>query len=151
MLAMDLKLRDSSGAWAERPCFVFRGGGACVPLLYGLHEDYHRPSDDFGKINLTGMVRITDMVTDLVHQLATGPQRPTFIDASGSAEVRMQKPKQAKMGIMVDAQSEQVVIQSVNRGGAADKAGIMPLDIVVKLGEFDIGNLQSLNAALRQI
>ena len=46
---------------------------AGVPVLFfftGLHNDYHRPSDDFDKIDFGGMVRITDMVSDVALKLA---------------------------------------------------------------------------------
>ena len=65
-----------------------------IPVFHfftGLHKDYHRPSDDFDKINVTGMVRITDMVTDVVTHLVTQQERPSFIPIRGSANPRQQR------------------------------------------------------------
>ncbi len=44
----------------------------------GLHPDYHRPTDDYDKINVAGMQRVTDFVTEVLDDLDDGPQRPTF-------------------------------------------------------------------------
>ena len=63
-----------------------------VPVLHlftGLHSDYHRPSDDFEKINTEGMVLITDIVYRLVDELAKRPQRPDYIAVKGRADIRI--------------------------------------------------------------
>lgn len=48
-----------------------------VPVLHfftGLHGDYHQPGDDYDKLNVAGMRRIAEMVTELVVELATAEQ-----------------------------------------------------------------------------
>ncbi len=40
-------------------------------------------------------------------------------------------------------------IVSVEKGGAAERAGIQPKDIVIRLGEFDVSNVTDLTRALR--
>lgn len=44
-----------------------------IPALHiftGIHSDYHRPSDDWEKLNIEGIVRIGDMALSLVKHLA---------------------------------------------------------------------------------
>ena len=50
-----------------------------IPVLHfftGLHQDYHRPSDDFEKVDTDGLAKICDLVELTVWQLATDPDRP---------------------------------------------------------------------------
>lgn len=54
---------------------------AQIPVLFfytNEHEDYHRPTDDVEKINVAGLLGVTDFVTELVRKLAVAPQRPTY-------------------------------------------------------------------------
>ncbi len=56
-----------------------------IPVLFyftGLHEDYHRPSDDWEKINYDGMARIADMVVESVDAIDAMPSRPTYVKTS---------------------------------------------------------------------
>ena len=53
--------------------------GKQIPVLHfftGTHTDYHRPSDDWEKINIAGEQRITDMIEKLVVDvLAANPEQ----------------------------------------------------------------------------
>lgn len=66
---------------------------AGVPVLFfftGLHNDYHRPSDDFDKIDFGGMARITDTVSDVAFQLAIRKDRPKYAETEKRVEIRRQ-------------------------------------------------------------
>ena len=63
-----------------------------VPVLHfftGLHNDYHRPSDDFEKINTEGMVSITDIVYRIGSELTQRPERLEYIKVKGRANIRI--------------------------------------------------------------
>ena len=48
-----------------------------IPVLHfftGTHGDYHRPSDDWDKINIPGTERIVDLIEKLVIELASIPE-----------------------------------------------------------------------------
>ena len=52
-----------------------------IPVLFaftGLHNDYHRPSDDSDRINYSGMARIADYLELIVLELVRRPERPAF-------------------------------------------------------------------------
>ena len=54
-----------------------------IPVLFpftGLHRDYHRPSDDWDKINVEGLRHFTDFSTELVTAIEEMPQRPTYVE-----------------------------------------------------------------------
>ena len=53
-----------------------------VPVLFpftGLHRDYHRPSDDWDKINVAGLCKVTDFSLDIIEAIEAMPQRPTYV------------------------------------------------------------------------
>ncbi len=123
-----------------------------IPVFHfftGLHGDYHRPSDDFDKINVTGMVRITDMVNDVVVQLATQKVRPEYVAIRGSANPRQQAVRRGRLQISLVAGTEPIV-ESVEQDGVAQKAGIESGDRIVRLGDKPIDSLERLREFMEQ-
>lgn len=50
-----------------------------IPVAFftsGLHEDYHKPSDEIDKIDFGKLARITGLVSDVVGDVANAPTRP---------------------------------------------------------------------------
>ena len=112
-----------------------------IPVLHfftGLHDDYHRPSDDFDKINLSGIDRITEMVAGLANRLAVEPAKPTFVKVKGVANpnaARSSGPKRIRLGVRLKVDSEGVIVDRVMPSGIAKKAGIEPGDTVLKIND----------------
>ncbi|MEZ6111056.1 MAG: M20/M25/M40 family metallo-hydrolase [Pirellulaceae bacterium] len=81
----------------------FHGRG--VPVLHfftGFHDQYHRPSDDSERLNIAGMRRITQMVTDMVVDLANRSEPPRRVaDPYGSllAEFSEPPPSRSQPGV----------------------------------------------------
>jgi hypothetical protein len=53
------------------------------PVLHfftDLHEDYHRTTDDWQKVNVAGMLKVTDFAATLLRELADRPTPLTFVD-----------------------------------------------------------------------
>ncbi len=120
-----------------------------IPVFHfftGLHNEYHRPSDDVELINFDGMSRIADMVTGLVLDLATQPDRPELIKINAVADVG--RRSRATLGIQYDANSEAVVVKSVTENGPAAQAGIEPGDTIVKIGETTIADARDLRRTM---
>jgi Zn-dependent M28 family amino/carboxypeptidase len=53
-----------------------RKGIPIVFLTTGLHEDYHKVSDEPRKIDFAKMARVTRLITELGRAVANSPQRP---------------------------------------------------------------------------
>lgn len=107
-----------------------------VPVLHfftGLHNDYHRPSDDYDKVNLRELTRISNLVSDLAVELACNPIRPAFQSTSGSARPRKQKSPRAIIGVRLATEGNQVVVSNVNADSPAAQAGMQPGDVVVEV------------------
>ncbi len=61
---------------------------AGVPVLHffsGTHDDYHKPSDDWQRVNAIGGVRIAGLVADLAAEIANRPQRLAYKSAPAPA------------------------------------------------------------------
>lgn len=63
-----------------------------IPVLFffsGVHEDYHRPTDDAGKIHADAATRVVRLVHDVIRDVDARPERPPFTPALGSANYYM--------------------------------------------------------------
>jgi Zn-dependent M28 family amino/carboxypeptidase len=47
-------------------------------LFSGLHDDYHTPSDDVGKINFTKMARVIQLAANIIQNVANRPDKPKY-------------------------------------------------------------------------
>ncbi|TWU01786.1 M28 family peptidase [Neorhodopirellula pilleata] len=125
--------------------------GAGVPVLFfftGLHSDYHRPSDDFEKLNLDGMRRITDMICQVSERLATIPERPVYNQTENNVQIRRQLT--VFMGVQLSQQPAEVVFSSILADGPAEAAGLLAGDRLVAVGGKPITQLDALFEQLRR-
>ena len=111
----------------------FYEGG--VPVLFfftGLHNDYHRPTDDFDKIDFGGLTRITDIVSDVTFELATRKDRPKYVETENRVRIRRQLT--AYMGASLANRGNQVEVSGLTADGPAERAGMKVGDQLDKLG-----------------
>ncbi|HYW81096.1 MAG TPA: M20/M25/M40 family metallo-hydrolase [Thermoguttaceae bacterium] len=74
-----VKKKGSAGASDQ---ISFRSKNIPAMHFYtGTHEDYHRPGDDFEKLNISGMRRIGNLVEKMIIALANAEDRPQFIES----------------------------------------------------------------------
>jgi len=91
--AFDLK-KESPGRGASDHASFYEKKIPVLHFFTGVHGDLHLPSDDFDKINLDGMTRITQMVIDVVERLACSEQPPQYLATQSPApRGRGEKPK----------------------------------------------------------
>lgn len=131
---------------------------AKIPVFHfftGLHNDYHRPSDDIDKLNIEGMRRIGEFVTEFALTIAKEPKPPEFQQAGkekfgrGGTEKKGARPY---FGSIPDLGSdvEGYQLQGVAEGGPAEKGGLQARDIIIGVAENKIGNLDDFDSALRK-
>ncbi len=128
---------------------------AKVPVLFfftGSHSDYHRPSDDFEKLNIAGMRRIASMVAKVVTDLAESKEPPQYQETKSEQQFAGGGGDRPYFGSIPDFAQDQpgYALTGVSAGGPAAKAGIIAGDIIVQLGDSKIGNLEDFDSALRK-
>ncbi len=131
-----------------------------IPSLFffsGLHADYHKPSDDWHKINLVRTHQVLDVVTALASQLDALPHRPQFVEvAEGGPKMHVgvddAKPGYGPLfGSIPDMawDSGGVRFAAIRDGSPAAKAGLRAEDILVEFDAKQIDNLYDFTYALR--
>jgi len=123
-----------------------------IPVLFfftGLHNDYHRPSDDFDKINFNGLTRITDITSGVVAELATRLDRPHYAATDRDVEIRWQATAYLGVQLRDMNDNEGILVTGVSPQGAAEKAGILVGDRLKKFDESEIRTIGDVLKAVR--
>jgi hypothetical protein len=120
------------------------------PVLHffsGTHADYHKPSDDVDKINFAGEVKIIGYIQKVVDSLSSLKEIPFTKTKSSERKAAAFK---VTLGIMADYAfgGPGVKVDGVSPGKAAEKAGILAGDKVMKLGDHDCGDIYKYMEAL---
>ncbi|KRO75509.1 MAG: M20/M25/M40 family metallo-hydrolase [Schleiferiaceae bacterium] len=69
---------------SDHASFV-RAGIPAIMLHTGLHEDYHGPTDDLEKIDMDGLVKVTEAALEIMQRAQKHP-RMTFVDIAQRSE-----------------------------------------------------------------
>ena len=124
-----------------------------IPVMHfftGDHKDYHTPSDDIDKINLPGMRRVAELVGDTVVALAEADERPTYQEvASGRRGGGGDRPYFGSIPSFAGNEPG-YKLSGVSAASPAKKAGLKAGDVIVRLGDDKIGNLEDFDGALRK-
>jgi hypothetical protein len=127
------------------------------PVLHfftGTHADYHRTTDDFGAINLDGILRIASLASDIVRMTGNRGAPLTFVEStppaapSGSSRTGGYG---AYLGSIPDMTGNPggVALSGVRAGSPAEAAGLKAGDIITRIGTHPVANLQAMTDALR--
>lgn len=124
-----------------------------IPVLHfftGTHSDYHRPSDDWEKINVAGMERVTDLIEDVVLTTISNPERPDYIEVKQPA-AQARTGSRPYFGSIPDFANEVsgYAISGVSAGSPAANGGLLAGDVIVELGGKKITGLDDFDLALR--
>jgi len=121
-----------------------------VPVLHfftGQHEDYHKPSDDFEKLNYDGMLRVSDYIYSIINDLNDNGELAFRATKNESEETPRFK---VGLGVVPDYlyDGKGMRIDGTREDTPAFNAGIQKGDIVVKLGDSTITDMMSYMRAL---
>jgi peptidase M28-like protein/PDZ domain-containing protein/PA domain-containing protein len=134
------KIADGAGA-SDQSSFYNKD----IPVLFfysGLHSDYHRPSDDFQKINVAGVKQILDFITDAAKRMDNEPDKIAFTKVKRDESQQVQRFN-IYVGTIPDygAEVEGFKLSGVSPGGPAEIAGIKGGDIMVKFGDTEVKSI----------
>jgi hypothetical protein len=145
----ELKIKtDSAGVGpSDHTSFYLKN----IPVLHfftGSHSDYHKPSDDWEKINFAGEKTVLQFIIKLVEDLDSTPKL-AFL-ATKNKSMSSSRSFKVTMGVMPSYTSneEGLKVDGVSDGRPAQKAGILTGDLIVQMGEFPIKDIQAYMAAL---
>ena len=121
-----------------------------IPVLHfftGQHEDYHKPSDDYDKINFEGMNMISSYIFDIISDLNDNGKLSFTKTINESEEVPRFK---VSLGVIPDYlfDGEGMRIDGVTENRPAQIAGLLKGDIVIKIGEYEVKNMMGYMKAL---
>ena len=121
-----------------------------IPVLHfftGQHEDYHRPSDDFDKINFQGLAELIEYIEAIVREGDAHYEIP-FTKTKNNQE---NTPRfKVTLGVVPDYlfDGSGMRIDGVTEGKPAANAKLQKGDIVLKLGAIDIKDMMDYMKAL---
>lgn len=139
---------DSSGTGpSDHTSFYLKD----IPVLHfftGSHTDYHKPSDDWDKINADGEVKVLTLIAKIMDELDARPKIDFLKTKTKSTGGRTSF--KVTMGLMPSYGSdvEGLKVDGVSEGKPAQKAGIKTGDIIIQIGELKIKDIQGYMDAL---
>ena len=134
---------DSSGMGpSDHTSFYLKN----IPVLHfftGSHSDYHKPTDDWEKINYDGEVKVLNIIIKLIEAVDNEPKLAfltTKNKSMGSA-----RAFKVTLGVMPSYTSSEagLKVDGVSEGKPASKAGILTGDLIIQIGEYPIKDIQT--------
>ncbi|WP_298756445.1 M28 family peptidase [uncultured Psychroserpens sp.] len=121
-----------------------------IPVMHfftGQHEDYHKPGDDTQKLNYEGMDMISNYLFDIISDLDDNgklPFRKTKNESDNTPRFKV------GLGVIPDYlyDGKGMRIDGVSEDKAAQRAGLQKGDIVIKLGDSLVTDMNSYMRAL---
>src|ERR1041384_370121 len=126
-----------------------------VPVLFfwtGTHNDYHKPSDTYEKINYEGEARILSLVASIVRDIDRSDARPKFTVAKSDSQGRSTGFRVYLGTIPNYADSNDgLTLDGVRDESPAAKAGLKAGDKIVKMAGRDVKNVYDYTQALSEM
>jgi Zn-dependent M28 family amino/carboxypeptidase len=138
---LDLKTTADGAGPSDHASFYLKD----IPVLFfftGIHSDYHKPSDDYDKINEEGEAQVVKFVYDVVSKIQALRTRPQFAKTQ-AGEQTSRRGFNVTLGVMPDYAEdvEGLKISGTREGGPASRAGLKAGDIIVRVGTTKIKNI----------
>src|SRR5678809_149021 len=140
---------DSSGTGPSDHTSFYRKD---IPVLFfftGLHADYHKPTDDFDKINYKGELEVVNYIYSIIEKENKAKQKLAFTktrETQSTSSTRFN----VTLGIMPDYtfSGAGVRVDGVSDGRPAQKAGLQTGDVITQLGDYNVTSLENYMEAL---
>jgi aminopeptidase YwaD len=130
--------------------------GKKIPALHfftGIHSDYHRATDTWDKLNLEGMVKLSDLVLTTARAIANTQAPLNFVTLPSVTPT--QEPSDAPatttyLGSIPDysGADDGVRLAGVSDGSPAALAGLRQGDVIVKFADTKVQSIEDLTVAL---
>jgi len=143
---LNIKL-DSSGTGPSDHTSFYRKDMPVLFYFTGLHTDYHKPSDDADKINIKGIIKTIDHISNVIN---TSKNYSLPFSKTREQQTSTSTRFSVSLGIMPDYSfsGDGVRVDGVSEGKLAQQIGIKASDIIKKLGDVTITSVESYMKAL---
>lgn len=140
---------DSSGTGpSDHTSFYLKN----IPVLFyftGIHSDYHKPTDDYDKINYVGEMNVIKHILSVIEKEDKQKTKLAFTktrDAQAGATARFS----VTLGILPDYtfNGTGVRVDGVSDDRPAQKAGLKTGDVILSLGDYKTNSLEGYMQAL---
>jgi acetylornithine deacetylase/succinyl-diaminopimelate desuccinylase-like protein len=145
-------LRASGDGWGPSDhASFFAAKRPVLQFFTDLHEDYHRTTDRWQKINAVGLARVAAFVADVTWTLANRRTPLTFVDAAPPQMAAGGSGYGAYLGTIPDMTGSPggVRLTGVRAGSPAEHAGLKAGDVITGIGAKTVANLYDMTEALR--
>jgi len=146
----DLRAQDDGWGPSDQASF-FAVKRPVLHFFTDLHEDYHRSTDDWQKINAVGLARVAAFVSQVTLTLANRAVPLTFVDAAPPQMASGGGGYGAYLGTIPDMSGSPggVLLAGVRKDSPAERAGLKGGDIITAIGDKTVANLMDMTDALR--
>ena len=128
-----------------------------IPVLFfftGAHEDYHKPTDDWDKIDYKGEKKILDFIYDLIIDVSQLEEKPVFTEIETNTDNNQNPVFKVTFGIIPAYGSQKVGLEIdglSKKDGPAAKAGMKKGDIITAINGKDVRNIYDYMARLTDL
>jgi len=126
--------------------------GKKIPVLFfftGTHSDYHKPSDDYDKINSEGEEKVLKYIYSIADEIINNNNKPDYLAVERKDTGRMTGSR-VWVGTIPDfaGDVDGYKLGGVTEGSPAALAGLKAGDIITKFGDKKISNIYDFTYAL---
>jgi len=137
---------DPPGTAPSDNTSFYQHGIPAMFLFTGLHEDYHKATDDAWKINEQGAADVGRLAQELLAQIDARDEPPPFTSAPGSAY--MFRPALYTGAAFVDSPPDGPRVSVVIPGSPAAEAGLRAGQLVLELDGQAVADVRALEQGL---
>lgn len=125
-----------------------------IPVFYlttGATDDYHTPFDDVHTLNYPGIDSVASFAVELLEQVQNYPQGLSFTDTGSPQATPMRASFKVTLGLMPDVTGQVengLRADIIVKGKPAYKAGLKNGDVIVKINDIDITDIEVYMKAL---
>jgi len=133
-------------------------GVPAVHLFSGARDNYHRPTDTVDRIDTAGLVKTAAVLKEAVEYLAARPEPlASTLSATKESSTQQEKGPRTKRKVVLgtvpayDYTGKGVKLDGVTTGSPAEKAGLQEDDILIRIGETEIEDLETFSDILKTL
>lgn len=150
--AFDLTVQEDGFGPSDHSSFYAKQ----IPVLFfwtGNHNDYHKPSDTFDKINYEDEVRVLSLVARMVRDLDQADKRITYAVAKSDSQQGRSTGFRVYLGTIPNYSdsNDGLLLDGVRDDSPAFKAGLKAGDRIVKIGTREVKNVYDYTYALGEM